>query len=217
MMEEETIKELKKQHYNNYKNNILDIIDNNTNSFVNEDIKTLISKPPLDSMDVLKNKFLDLSKKNKIILDTEELSKLLDDYRNNIIKVTDKIKKERISTLSKKVNSTKDFKVIEFYKKDFNSLDKELKKELKSSMNDSYEKVFTKSINKIFSKDIDESVKNKIIDEISKFINKKYQKQVMDSFDIKILVKDTILINAVKEATERYLFTLDNSKLLNLD
>ena len=217
MMEEEQIKEFKKQHFDNYKNNILDIIDNNTNSFVNEDIKTLISKPPLDSMDVLKNKFLDLSKKNKIILDTEELSKLLDDYRNNIIKVTDKIKKERISTLSKKVNSTKDFKVIEFYKKDFNSLDKELKKELKSSMNDSYEKVFTKSINKIFSKDIDESIKNKIIDEISKFINKKYQKQVMDSFDIKILVKDTILINAVKEATERYLFTLDNSKLLNLD
>lgn len=216
-MEEEQIKEFKKQHFDNYKNNILDIIDNNTNSFVNEDIKTLISKPPLDSMDVLKNKFLDLSKKNKIILDTEELSKLLDDYRNNIIKVTDKIKKERINTLSKKVNSTKDFKVIEFYKKDFNSLDKELKKELKSSMNDSYEKVFTKSINKIFSKDIDESIKNKIIDEISKFINKKYQKQVMDSFDIKILVKDTILINAVKEATERYLFTLDNSKLLNLD
>lgn len=217
MMEEEQIKEFKKQHFDNYKNNILDIIDNNTNSFVNEDIKTLISKPPLDSMDVLKNKFLELSKKNEIILDTEELSKLLDNYRNNIIKVTDKIKKERISTLSKKVNSTKDFKVIEFYKKDFNSLDKELKKELKISMNDSYEKVFTKGINKIFSKDIDESIKNKIIDEISKFINKKYQKQVMDSFDIKILVKDTILINAVKEATERYLFTLDNSKLLNLD
>ena len=217
MMEEEQIKEFKKQHFDNYKNNILDIIDNNTNSFVNEDIKTLISKPPLDSMDVLKNKFLELSKKNKIILDTEELSKLLDDYRSNIIKVTDKIKKERISNLSKKVNSTKDFKVIEFYKKDFNSLDKELKKILKMSMNDSYEKVFTKSINKIFSKDIDESIKNKIIDEISRFINKKYQKQVMDNFDIKILVKDTILINAVKEATERYLFTLDNSKLLNLD
>ena len=84
-------------------------------------------------------------------------------------------------------------------------------------MSDSYEKVFIKSINKIFSKDIAESIKNKISDEISKFINKKYQKQIMDSFDIKILVKDTILINAVKEATDRYLFTLDNSKLLNLD
>lgn len=217
MMEEETIKELKKQHYNNYKNNILDIIDNNTNSFVNEDIKSLISRPPLDSMDVLKNKFLDLSKKNKIILDTEELSKLLDNYRSNIIKVTDKIKKERITTLSKKVNSNKDFKVIEFYKKDFNPINKELKKELKNSMSDSFEKVFTKGISKVFSKDTDESIKNKISDEISKFISKKYQKQIMDNFDIKILVKDTILINAVKESTERYLFTLDNSKLLNLD
>ena len=216
-MEEETIKELEKQHFDNYKKNVLDIIDNNTNSFVNEDIKTLISKPPLDSMDVLKNKFLDLSKKNKIILDTEELSKLLDDYRSNIIKGTEKIKKERISTLSKKINSIKDFSVIEFYKKDFNSLDKELKKILKLSMSDSYEKIFTKGINKIFSKDIDESIKNKISEEIFKFIDKKYQKQIMDSFDIKILVKDTILINAVKEVTDRYLFTLDNSKLLNLD
>ena len=84
-------------------------------------------------------------------------------------------------------------------------------------MSDSYEKIFTKGINKIFSKDIDESIKNKISEEIFKFIDKKYQKQIMDSFDIKILVKDTILINAVKEVTDRYLFTLDNSKLLNLD
>ena len=217
MMEEEQIKKFKKQHFDNYKNGVLDIIDNNTNSFVDEDIKTLISRPPLDSMDVLKNKFLELSKKNKIVLDIEGLSKLLDDYRSNIIKITDKIRKERINNLSKKVNSIKDFEVIELYKKDFNSLDKDLKKILKVSMNDSYEKVFTKGINKIFSNDIDESIKNKIVDEISKFINKKYQKQIMDSFDIKILVKDTILINAVKEVTDRYLFTLDNSKLLNLD
>ena len=46
-----------------------------------EDINALIKKPPLDSMDLIKSKFLDLAKRNKIILNTEELSKLLDNYR----------------------------------------------------------------------------------------------------------------------------------------
>ena len=66
MMEEVTVEELKKQHFDSYKATLLTIIENNTNILVNEDIKSLIKKPPLDSMDVLKNKFLDLSKKNKI-------------------------------------------------------------------------------------------------------------------------------------------------------
>ena len=37
----------------------------------------------------------------------------------------------------------------------------------------------------------------------------------MDSFDIKFLVKDTTLMNSVKEQGDRYLFTLKNSRLLN--
>lgn len=218
-MEEVTKEELKKQHFNSYKETLLSIIENNTNILVNEDIKSLIKKPPLDSMDVLKNKFLDLSKKNKIVLDTEELSKLLDDYRTSLSKVIDKIKKERVSILSKKVNSFKykENEVLEFYKKDFISLDKDLKKILKDNLNDSYEKVFTKGINKVFSKDIDENIKNKIIEDISKFINKNYMKQIMDGFDIKVLVKDTILINSINEQNERYIFVLNNSRLFTLE
>ncbi len=218
-MEELTVEDLKKQHFNSYKETLLSIIENNTNILVNEDIKSLINKPPLDSMDVLKNKFLDLSKKNKIVLNTEELSKLLDDYRTSLSKVIDKIKKERVSILSKKVNSFKykENEVLEFYKKDFISLDKGLKKLIKENINDSYEKVFTKGINKVFSKDIDENIKNKIIEDISKFINKNYMKQIMDGFDIKVLVKDTILINSINEQNERYIFVLNNSRLFTLE
>ena len=36
-----------------------------------------------------------------------------------------------------------------------------------------------------------------------------------ENIDIKILVKDTTLINGVKEQSERYLFTLENSRLFN--
>ena len=218
MMEEVTVEELKKQHFDSYKATLLTIIENNTNILVNEDIKSLIKKPPLDSMDVLKNKFLDLSKKNKIVLNTLELSNLLDDYRKQLNKVIDLIKEERISILSRKVNSFKykENEVLEFYKKDFISLDKVLKKILKDSMISSYEKVF-KDISKIFDKDIDDSIKNKIIEDIDKFINKNYQKQIMESFDIKILVKDTILINSINEQNERYIFKLNNSRLLSIE
>ena len=218
MMEEVTVEELKKQHFDSYKATLLTIIENNTNILVNEDIKSLIKKPPLDSMDVLKNKFLDLSKKNKIVLNTLELSNLLDDYRKQLNKVIDLIKEERISILSKKVNSFKykENEVLEFYKKDFIFLDKVLKKILKDNMISSYEKVF-KDITKIFDKDIDDSIKNKIIEDIDKFINKNYQKQIMDGFDIKVLVKDTILINSINEQNERYIFKLKNSRLLALE
>ena len=62
------INKMKLEHERGYKNTILDIIKNNTNVLVNEDIKTLLSTPPLDSMDTIKSKFLELSKKNKTIL-----------------------------------------------------------------------------------------------------------------------------------------------------
>lgn len=218
-MEELTKEELKKQHFNSYKDTLLSIIENNTNILVNEDIKSLISKPPLDSMDVVKNKLLDLSKKNKIILNTEELSKLLDSYRSSLNKSCDDILKERIKILNKKVNSFKykEDEVLSFYKKDFISLDKVLKKILKDNMNDSYQNIFIKSIDKIFDKDIDINIKNKIVEDISKFINKNYQKQIMDSFDIKVLVKDTILINSINEHNDRYIFKLKNSRLFTLE
>ena len=218
MMEEVTIEELKKQHFDSYKATLLSVIENNTNILVNEDIKSLIKKPPLDSMDVLKNKFLDLSKKNKIVLNTDELSKLLDNYRKELNKSIELIRKERISILSKKVNSFKykENEILEFYKKDFISLDKTLKKILKDNMINSYDKVF-RDITKIFDKDIDLSIKNKIVEDIGKFINKNYQKQIMESFDIKVLVKDTILINSINEQNERYIFKLNNSRLLALE
>ena len=68
----------------------------------------------------------------------------------------------------------------------------------------------------VFSKDIDEDIKNKVILDISKFINKNYMRQIMDGFDIKVLVKDTILINSINEQNERYIFVLNNSRLFTI-
>ena len=66
---EDTLKKFKEQHLENYKSAILEIITNNTNVLVDEDIMSLVKKPPLDSMDVIKSKFLDVAKKNKVVLD----------------------------------------------------------------------------------------------------------------------------------------------------
>ena len=40
-------------------------------------------------------------------------------------------------------------------------------------------------------------------------------RQLFENIDIKILIKDTTLINIVKEQTERYLFTLNNSRIFS--
>ena len=40
-------------------------------------------------------------------------------------------------------------------------------------------------------------------------------KQLLENIDIKILVKDTTLINSSKEQAERYLFTINNSRLFD--
>ena len=127
-MSEEELKKIKIQHIDNYKKAILENIKNNTNVLVDEDIKSLLKTPPLDSMDLIKAKFLDLAKKNKIILNTDELKRILDNYRKYIMKCCNEIKTIRVSELSSKVESTefvKNSDIIKINEKIFKSAIKE--------------------------------------------------------------------------------------------
>lgn len=217
-MEDETIKKIREQHVANYRNAILENVKNNTNVLVDEDIMSLVRKPPLDSMDLIKSKFLDLAKKNKIILNTEKLDEILDKYRNDIINCFDKIKDLRISELSLKIRNTKfenGTDIIRINKKDFGSINKQVKKIVKDQLKCSFERELLNNINKIFVADTSEEIKNKVILDIAKYINSGYKKQLLENIDIKILVKDTTLINGAKEQSDRYLFMLKNSRLLN--
>ncbi len=212
----DTLEEFKKQHLDNYKKAILELVNNNTDVLVDEDIMSLIRKPPLDSMDLIKSKFLDLAKKNKIVLEAVKLDELLEEYRNIIINVCGSIKKERVSILSKVVSNTsleKETDVIKFNKKDFNDINKNIKKILKDTILESIEKTFIKKGFSVFLSDIDDAIKKKICDEVIKFVKGTYQKQLLENVDIKLLVKDTTLINSVKEHGERHLFTLANSRI----
>lgn len=219
-MDEEMKLEFKKQHIETYKNAVRENILNNTNVLVDEDIMSLLKKPPLDSMDFIKSKFLDLAKKNKIVLNTEELSKILDNYRKYLLKSLPDIKKLRVDSLSEiisKVDFSKDSDVIKVKRGDFNNINKDIKKSINTYLSDGLDKQILKNIKNVFKDDVEEVAKNKIITDITKYIKGAYHKQLIENLDMKILVKDTTLINTVKETTDRYLFTLSNSRLLNDD
>lgn len=214
----ETLEELKRNHVNNYKNALIENVKNNTDVLVDEDIMSLLKKPPLDSMDLIKSKFLDLAKKNKIILNTENLNNMMDKYREDLVKVCSKLKKTRVDGLSIKILEFKlenHLDVIKFVKKDFININKELKKDIKEHVKKYIDKDILDVIDCVFLDNIDSEKKNKIILEVTKFVNGSYQKQLFESIDFKVLVKDTILMNGIKEQNERYLFTLNNSRIFS--
>ena len=216
-MDENMIQTIRNQHLDSYRNAVLEIISNNT-SVLMDDISSLFLKPPLDSMDSILNKFLSEAKRNGLVLDTDGLSNLLDQYRNSMRECFPKIESLRVNTLSSKIKHfdfIEDSDVFILYKKDFTSLDRDIKKILKEQLEFSFENVLLKNISIIFQESVSEEIQNKLIEDFTKFMKKNYQKQIMESFDIKVFVKDTTLMNSIKEQSEHYLFTINNSRLLN--
>lgn len=216
-MDEDYVEKVRKQHLDNYKNALIEIIENNSNALVEDDISSLIKKPPLDSMDLLRAKFLDLAKKYNIVLNTTELDNILEHYRKSLLKDCKEIKNIRIKELSDIVNNKKisGNEVIILYKKDFVSLNKSIRKIIKEGLINNINELVINKCFSLFQDDIDEKIQDKFKADYTKYFKSNYQKQFLDSFDIKVLVKDTTLINSVKEQSERYLFTLNHSRLLN--
>ena len=213
-MSQNNLEDIKKQHVENYINALLEQIKNNTEVLVDQDITSLLKKPPLDSMDTLKGKLLELAKKNKIILNHEKLDEFVESYRDCLLKSCDEMKKIRISKLQSFVSkdSLKDNEVIKINKSDFASINQKMKKILKDSFISAYDKCISK-IDGVFPKEMDEELKKKILEDYTKYLNGNYKRQLLENFDIKSLVKDTTLMNSMKEQNERYLFTLDHSRV----
>ena len=105
-MKEETVEEFKKKHFENYKNAVMETVKNNTTVLFRDDIKSLLQKPPLDSMDLIKCKFLELAKKHKIIIQADSLNRVLENYRKDVIAYLSSWQKTRIEELSKIVGDT---------------------------------------------------------------------------------------------------------------
>ncbi len=208
-----TIQDFKIEHFNKYKNAIIEIVKNNTAALVDEDIISLLKTPPLDSMDIIKTRILTLTKKNNIILDTEILSSLMLKYRKNLQKCIKDIRNLRSDKLIEIINRFDNYdSIIKLMKKDFIAINNLIRKIVKETIESSADDFLLK-ICDVFLPDTDEFVKSRIIQDFAKYMNGQYKRQLLENIDIKILVKDTTLINLIKEQTERYLFTLANSRL----
>jgi hypothetical protein len=207
-----TLEEIKEQHLTNYKKAVEEIIRNNTDVLVEEDIMSLLKKPPLDSMDTIKIKFLDLAKRQKIVLDTNALDKVINNYRLANIKMIDELKEYRNKELLAKI---KDKEIIKLANKDLLSINKSIEKITSKHIEANLDSNIIKKINSVFTKDTEEAKKEKVITDITKYLNGIYKKQLKDNIDIKIMVKDTTLINGIKEQASRYLYTIENSHLFD--
>ena len=219
-MNQETIEDFKQKHFENYKNAVLETLKNNTISLFDDDVLFLLKKPPLDSMDIIKCKFLELAKRHRTIIQADVLDKILENYRKKIITYIPSWKKLRIEELQKNIISfspKKESDVIKFNKKDFIPLNRKLKKTMKADISEVIDKKIVKNVNLLFTKKIEKKDVSAISNEMIKFVSSTYLKQLLESIDFKVIVKDTTLINGVREQGERFLFTKMNSYLLNED
>lgn len=213
------VEEFKKQHFANYKQAIIENIKKNTSTLVDEDIMSLLKKPPLEAMDLIKVKFLDMAKKEKIVLNTENLDKIIDNYRRKVISCLDEVKENREKSLIKKVDDFKMIKetnVFKLSKKDFGEVNKTNKNLIKKTIQEALVTEILDKIKTVF-KDEEKLCEEKLANELGKYLKGTYLRQVLENIEFKVIVKDTTLINGVKEQADHYLFTLSNSRLLNED
>ncbi len=201
---------IKQQHFDSYKRSVIDIIENNSRLLFDDDINSLIKKPPLNSMDKIKNKYLSVAKKNELVVETEKLEECLKKYREDVINKFAAIIRNRIDYYTKIVNKCKINNNIKILKRDINIFNKKMKKNLKDIIISSINKNLCNNTDKIIK-----SLNDKDIKDINKYLNNMYIKDLMENVDIKILVKDATMINSIKEATDTYLFTISNSRLFD--
>ncbi len=212
------LEQIKKQHLNTYKNATKEIVINNTKALVENDIISLIKKPPLDSMDIIKTKLISLAKKEKIILSTEKLDTLIKNYRDSLEDKLLSLRKIREDYLIRKIDEfvpERETEIIKIQKKELDSINKTLKQNLKKILDLSQTEILFNNLDTIYEDGIDEEIKSRINKAFTKFMKSTYQKQLNESIAIKTMVKDRTLLSGILEQGERYLFTKSNSHLFD--
>lgn len=212
------MEQIKKQHLNTYKNATKEIVINNTKALVENDIISLIKKPPLDSMDIIKTKLISLAKKENIILSTEKLDTLIKNYRDFLEDKLLSLRKIREDYLTKKIDEfvpERETEIIKIQKKELDSINKTLKQDLKKILDLSQTEILFNNLDTIYEDGIDEEIKSRINKAFTKFMKSTYQKQLNESIAIKTMVKDRTLLSGILEQGERYLFTKSNSHLFD--
>ena len=191
----------------------LELATNNTNSLIEDDIINGVIEVPLEAMDTVKQRVLNIAKNNSLVLDSDKFNEVLISYKDDLKKEFRNIFKRRIDIIKdnySNMNDDKPLELVKNLKKELVKFNKEAKKEEKQ--------VLMKLVKNNLVNNLDLIVKNDnatFKKDATKFLQTTYVKQILETVDMKILVKDTILLNSLKEQVERFVFTKENSHLFD--
>ena len=191
----------------------LELATNNTNSLIEDDIINGVIEVPLEAMDTVKQRVLNIAKNNSLVLDSDKFNEVLTSYKDELKKEFRNIFKKRIKLIEdnySKFNDDKPMELVKNLKKELVKFNKEAKKEEKQILTSLVKEKIISNLDLIV-KDDNTTFKK----DATKFLQTTYVKQILETVDMKILVKDTILLNSLKEQIERFVFTMENSHLFD--
>ena len=190
-----------------------ELATNNTNSLIEDDIINGVIEVPLEAMDTVKQRVLNIAKHNNLILNSDKFNEVLISYKEEIKKKLRNIFKKRIKLIEdnySKFDDDKPMDLVKNLKKELVKFNKEAKKEEKQILTSLVKEKIISNLDLIV-KDDNTTFKK----DATKFLQTTYVKQILETVDMKILVKDTILLNSLKEQIERFVFTMENSHLFD--
>ncbi len=191
----------------------LELATNNTNSLIEDDIINGVIEVPLEAMDTVKQRVLNIAKHNNLILNSDKFNGVLISYKEELKKQFRNIFKKRIKLIEdnySKFDDDKPMDLVKNLKKELVKFNKEAKKEEKQVLTSLVKEKLISNLDLIV-KDDNTTFKK----DATKFLQTTYVKQILETVDMKILVKDTILLNSLKEQIERFVFTMENSHLFD--
>ena len=191
----------------------VELATNNTNSLIEDDIINGVIEVPLEAMDTVKQRVLNIAKNNSLVLDSDKFNEILTSYKDELKKEFRNIFKKRIKLIEdnySKINDDKPMELVKNLKKELVKFNKEAKKEEKQVLTSLVKEKIISNLDLIVKEDNTTFKKD-----ATKFLQTTYVKQIIETIDMKILVKDTILLNSLKEQIERFVFTMENSHLFD--
>lgn len=191
----------------------LELATNNTNSLIEDDIINGVIEVPLEAMDTVKQRVLNIAKNNSLVLDSDKFNEVLISYKEELKRKFRNIFKKRIKLIEdnySKFDDDKPMDLVKNLKKELVKFNKEAKKEEKQVITSIVKEKLVSNLDLIV-KDDNTTFKK----DATKFLQTTYVKQILETVDMKILVKDTILLNSLKEQIERFVFTMKNSHLFD--
>lgn len=191
----------------------LELATNNTNSLIEDDIINGVIEVPLEAMDTVKQRVLNIAKHNNLILNSDKFNEVLISYKEELKKKFRNLFKKRIKLIEdnySKFDDDKPMDLVKNLKKELVKFNKEAKKEEKQVLTSLVKEKIISNLDLIV-KDDNTTFKK----DATKFLQTTYVKQILETVDMKILVKDTILLNSLKEQIERFVFTMENSHLFD--